>query len=246
MEITNNLINTSKAKLNDDSIRRFDINQIIQHWGMMTSFIILVLTGLPMKFYESAISKWWVSLWGGIEVIRSVHHFFAWVIVFVCIYHLVYLGYSTLILRKPFPRKIIPNPQDFVNLYREMLYFFGIKKGKPQYDRFNWREKFDYWAIFWGMPVMAISGFVLMFPAFVTTYLPGWIIPVSFVAHSDEAMLALLWIFMVHLFFNHLVPGIFPLNKSIFTGKVSKKRYQEDHPLEYNEMIESSGDKEAN
>ena len=195
MEISNNVINTSKTKQNIDSIERFDINQRIQHWGLMTSFLILVLTGLPIKFYESAVSQWWVNLWGGIEVIRSTHHFFAWFIGFVCLYHLIYLGYSMLILRKPFPRKIIPNPQDFVNLYNEMLYFFGIKKEKPQYDRFNWREKFDYWALFWGMPIMGISGFVLMFPALVTKYLPGWIIPVSYVAHSDEAMLALLWIF---------------------------------------------------
>lgn len=91
---------------------------------------------------------------------------------------------------------------------------------------------------------MAISGFVLMYPVFVTRFLPGWIVPAALVAHSDEAMLALIWIFMVHIFFNHFSPGSFPMNTSIFTGKVPRERYREEHPLEYEEMVASGKLKE--
>jgi len=216
-----------------EEVTRFDFHQILQHAGLMVSFTVLVLTGLPLKFHDSPISQWWVGVWGGIEPTRAAHHIAAWLIVIVCVYHLVYIAHSTLILKRPFPIKMIPSRQDFIQLFQELAYFVGIRKERPKFDRFNWREKFDYWAIFWGMPIMAGSGFILMYPVFVTKFLPGWAVSAALVAHSDEAMLALVWIFVVHIFFNHFSPGIFPINKSIFTGKVSKEQYQKDHSLEY-------------
>ncbi len=228
----------------EKNITRFDIHQIIQHAVLMTSFILLVVTGVPLKFHDWAISQWWVGVWGGIEITRSVHHFAAWVMVLVCIYHLVYLTYSTLVLKRPFPIKMFPSGQDFVKFFQELGYFLGLKKERPRYDRFNWREKFDYWAIFWGMPVMAGSGFILMYPTLVTKFLPGWVVPAALVAHSDEAMLALIWIFMVHIFFNHFTPGVFPVNTSMFTGKVPKERYRREHPLEYERLFETTDEKE--
>ncbi len=230
----------SMERVAEEKITRFDVHQMIQHWGLMVSFIVLVVTGLPLKFHESVVSQWWVGVWGGIEATRSAHHFAAWVIVIVCVYHLVYIAYSTLILKRPFPVKMIPSRQDFGTFFQEMLYFTGLRKERPRYDRFNWREKFDYWAIFWGMPVMAGSGFIMMYPVLVTKFLPGWVVPTALVAHSDEAMLALIWIFLVHIFFNHFTPGVFPINTSMFTGKVSKERYRREHPLEYERLLETS------
>jgi len=228
-----------------DTIKRFDIHQILQHIGLMTSFILLVVTGLPIKFSGAGVSQWWTQVWGGVEVIRSVHHFTAWIIVFVCLYHVGYLFYNLAVLKKPFPVKMVPGTQDFKKLIQEFRYFIGLSREKPKFDRFNWKEKFDYWAIFWGMPVMAGSGFILMYPVFVTKFLPGWIVPAALIAHSDEAMLALTWIFMVHIFFNHFAPGVFPLNTSIFTGRVSRERYEKDHPLEYEEIMGYKEEEEA-
>ena len=119
---------------------------------------------------------------------------------------------------------------------QELLYFAGLRQEKPKYDRFNWREKFDYWAIFWGMPIMVGSGFILMYPVLVTRLLPGWVVPAALVAHGHEATLALSWIFLVHIFFNHLSPGVFPINTSIFTGKVSHEQYRRAHALEYERL----------
>ncbi len=224
----------------EEKITRFEVHQIIQHAALMVSFILLALTGLPLKFHDTVIAQWWTGVWGGVETIRSVHHFSAWIMVLVCLYHLVYLCYTILILKRPFPIKMIPSSQDYITYYQEMKYFLGISKERPKYDRFNWREKFDYWAIFWGMPVMASSGFILKYPVFVTKFLPGWIAPTALIAHSDEAMLALIWIFLVHIFFNHFTPGVFPINTSIFTGKVPKERYVREHPLEYERLSETS------
>lgn len=227
------------AKSFEEKISRFDIHQIIQHGGLMVSFILLVITGLPLKFSAWGPSQWWIGVWGGIEITRSVHHFAAWMMGFVCLYHIGYLLYRLLILRKPFPVAMLPNWRDPVQYYHEMAYYFGLKKAKPEVDRFNWKEKFDYWAIFWGMPVMFVSGFIMMYPVWVTRFLPGWFVPAALVAHSDEAMLALVWIVLVHIFFNHFSPGVFPVNTSIFTGKVSRERYQREHSLEYERLLEA-------
>src|SRR3972149_1617929 len=216
----------------EKKITRFDVHQIIQHGGLMVSFILLVVTGLPLKFNNLGVSQWWIGVWGGVDTTRSVHHFAAWAMAFVCLYHIVYLFYTILILKRPFPIAMVPSLQDARQLYFEMAYYLGIKKEKPPVGRFNWKEKFDYWAIFWGMPVMFISGFILLYPVWVTTFLPGWVVPAALVAHSDEAMLALTWIFLVHIFFNHFSPGIFPMNTTMFTGKVSRERYQREHSLE--------------
>jgi len=91
---------------------------------------------------------------------------------------------------------------------------------------------------------MAGSGFILMYPVLVTKFLPGWAVPTALVAHSDEAMLALIWIFLVHIFFNHFAPGVFPINTSIFTGKVPRERYRQEHLLEYERLSGASEEEE--
>ena len=223
-------------------IVRFDIHQILQHILMLSTFVLLAFTGLPLKFHDLAISQWWIEVLGGLETTRSVHHFAAWAMAADCLYHIVYIGYTTLVLkRRPLPLKMVPSPRDFKDFFQEIGYFVGLARERPKFDRFNWREKFDYWAVFWGMPILGVSGFIMLYPVFVTKYLPGWVVPASLVAHSDEAVLAVAWIFVVHFFFNHLAPGVFPLNKSIFTGKVPRERYQREHPLEYQRLMASEG-----
>ena len=224
-----------------ETINRFDIHQRLQHIGLAVSFLLLVLTGLPLKFPNAGISQWWVAFWGGVEVTRTAHRVGAWVMVMVSLYHVLYLLVNVLVLHKAFPVKMIPSLKDVKDFGQDLAYSFGLRRDKAQYDRYDWRQKFDYWAIFWGVPVMAGSGFILMFPVFVSNYLPGWIVPAALVAHSDEAMLALTWIFVVHMFFSHFAPGSFPANTSIFTGRVSREKYEKEHPVEYARMT-GSGD----
>jgi formate dehydrogenase subunit gamma len=220
-----------------DSIVRFDKYQITQHWMMIVSEGLLLLTGMPQKFNTLAISQWWINVCGGIDNIRVVHYFAAYLMIALALYHFIYIAYSTLVLKRPFPKEMIPRRKDFADFFQELSYFMRRRKEQPQWDRFNWKEKFEYWSVAWGMPVMGISGFILMFPVFFTGFLPGWVVPVSFVAHTWEAMIALIWIFVVHFFFSHFTPGIFPINKSIFTGKVPRERYKKEHPLEYERLF---------
>ncbi|MBI4297029.1 MAG: cytochrome b/b6 domain-containing protein [Chloroflexi bacterium] len=216
-----------------NKVLRFDVHQRLQHLVMMTTFIILVATGMPLKFSGWGMSQWWIDFWGGIETTRTVHRIAGWTMLGDCLYHILYIGYGTLLRKRPFPYWMVPTPRDFRDFFQELRYFTGLAKTRPQYDRFNWREKFDYMAIFWGIPIIGISGLIMMYPVFWTKFLPGWIVPAALVAHGDEALLALLWIVIVHLVFNHLAPGVFPINTSIFSGKVPRERYRHEHSLEY-------------
>jgi formate dehydrogenase subunit gamma len=216
-----------------DSIRRFDVHQRIQHIMMFSSFILLAVTGLPMKFSEWAISQWWMGVLGGIGNLRAVHHAAAWVMIASCVYHVAYLMISTIVLKRPFPTKMLPRVKDFKDFAQDVKYYLGLSKERPQFDRFSYREKFDYWSVFWGIAIMVGGGLILMFPVSAAKILPGWAIPFALVAHSDEALLAVGWILIVHMYFAHLSPLVFPMNKSIFTGKVPMSRYREEYPLEF-------------
>jgi formate dehydrogenase subunit gamma len=220
-------------RIDGQYIRRFDVHQRIQHIMMFSSFILLAITGLPMKFSEWGISQWWISVWGGIENLRTVHHGAAWIMIASAVYHLFYLLITIIILKRPFPTEMIPKPQDAKDLIHEMKYWVGLTDEPPKFSRFSYREKFDYWAVGWGLLIMIGGGLVLMFPVAAAKILPGWAIPFALLAHSDEAVLAVGWILIVHMYFAHLHPLVFPMNKSIFTGKVPMHQYAEEHPLEY-------------
>jgi len=224
-------------RIDGDQIRRFDVHQRIQHIMMFSSFIVLAITGLPMKFSEWSMSLWWMDVWGGIQNLRSVHHAAAWVMIACCAYHLVYLMVSLTILKRPFPTHMLPRMQDFRDLVQDMRYYVGLTDEKPKFGRFSYREKFDYWAVGWGILIMVGGGLILMYPVAAAKILPGWAIPFALVAHSDEAVLAVGWILIVHMYFAHLHPLVFPMNKSIFTGKVPMHQYREEHGLEYAQIM---------
>jgi formate dehydrogenase subunit gamma len=230
-------VGATADRIDGDSIRRFDVHQRIQHIMLFSSFIMLAITGLPMKFSDWGTSQWWIGVWGGIDNLRTVHHGAAWIMIASCVYHMVYLGISILVLKRPFPTHMLPRLQDVKDLVLDMKYYVGLTDVKPQYGRFSYREKFDYWAVGWGMVIMIGGGFVLMFPAGAARILPGWAIPLALVAHSDEAVLAVGWILMVHMYFAHLHPLVFPMNKAIFTGKVPMHLYKEEHGLEFAQIM---------
>jgi cytochrome b subunit of formate dehydrogenase len=225
-------------------IIRFDVHQRIQHAFLMVTFILLALTGLPLKFHDVGVAQGIMALLGGADNARLIHHISAYIMVIDCAYHLLYIGISTFILKRPFPFKMVPSIQDGRNIIHEISYFLGIKKDRPRLDRFSWKEKFDYWAIFWGMPVIGTSGFILMYPVFTSQYLPDWGLTVAYIAHSDEAMLAVLWIAIVHMVFAHLAPHVFPMDKVMFTGKLAEDRYEEERPVEYEREFKRTDEQE--
>ena len=231
----------TRPKVAIQSVVRFDTHQRVQHVLMMSSFITLALTGLPQKFSDLSISQWWVSLLGGLEMVRIIHRTAGVVMLTDCAYHLAYLVYRMGFQGRMGPLRMLPTPKDGFDMVGAIFYFLGLQPQKPKFDRFNYLEKFDYWAVFWGIAMICTSGLMLMFPVLVTHVLPGQVLQVAITIHSDEAILAVGWILIVHMFNVHLAPWVFPFSPAIFTGKMTARQCAEDHPLEWERIVAQSG-----
>jgi cytochrome b subunit of formate dehydrogenase len=220
----------------DEQVVRFDAHQRIQHFLMMSSFIILALTGLPQKFPELGVSQWWVSSLGGLETMRWIHRGAGLTMLADCLYHVTYLCYRIGVQGRLEPLGMIPTPKDMRDAAQSILYYLGVAPEKPTFGRYSYLEKFDYWAVFWGIAMIGTSGLLLMFAVDAARILPGQALSVALTVHSDEALLAIGWIAVVHLFNVHLAPWAFPMNPAIFTGRMRADRYAEEHPLEFQRL----------
>jgi formate dehydrogenase subunit gamma len=227
--------NVDRGRVQGDYISRFDVQQRTQHIALMVSFILLAITGLLRGFPEWPTFAWFTSILGGPDFLRLIHDISAFVMIIDCIYHLGYIAYGYFV-KHTFPYAMLPNLKDLKDIIHSMLWIFGFYKHEPEYDRFQYGQKIDYWAIFWGMPVMMITGFVMMFPAFFTQYFDGQWIAVCATAHRDEAVLATSFILIVHMYYGHLAQIAFPFNTVIFTGKMLKSKYKQWFGREYSQI----------
>jgi cytochrome b subunit of formate dehydrogenase/nitrate reductase gamma subunit len=213
---------------------RFGVFHRFIHLVMMVTFIGLALTGLPLKYSNAFWAKGLITLWGGVKGAGLFHRWFAGITFGYFAIHLLWVLYYLFILKGNLlgPDSMVPSWRDFQGLYHHIRYFLG-KGSPPQFGRFTYWEKFDYWAVFWGIAFIGGSGLILWFPEFFSRFLPGILFNVAYTIHSDEALLAVGFIFIVHLYNAHFRAGVFPLDRSIFTGKIGAEEMVECHPLEW-------------
>jgi len=219
--------------------QRFDLHLRIQHIGMFTSFIVLTITGLPIKFEQNLISQWIVSIFGGFDNLFAVHLFAGAVMLVDFVYHLLYLVIYPMVTKK-LSLAILPKGKDFFDVIHDVQYLLGLRKDPPKFDRYTYKEKFDYWAVFWGMAIMGGSGLMMWFPQIFTRYMPRWVIDSTRYAHTDEAILAISAIFIWHFFNSHFSPRFFPMNHVWYRGTITREEMEEDHPLELERLDKES------
>jgi formate dehydrogenase subunit gamma len=227
--------NITKDRVQGEYITRFDIQQRIQHYALFITFIILAVTGVLRGFPEWPTFAWFTRIFGGPDVLRIIHDIAAFGMVIDCIYHLLYIAYGYFVKKKA-PVAMIPNLKDLKDMLHTVLWTLGIYKHEPEFEHFQYGQKIDYWAIFWGMPVMMITGFVMMFPAIFSW--DGQWYAVMAAAHRDEAVLAISFIAIVHMYYGHLQHNVFPVNTVMFTGKMPKSKYKQWFGREYEDIIE--------
>ncbi|MBN2237190.1 MAG: hypothetical protein JW729_06495 [Bacteroidales bacterium] len=224
--------------------RRFNVKQQTTHIFVIISFIMLALTGMTLKFAHMEWAASIAKFLGGVHSAGIIHRFGA----FMTFGYFAFHVYNLILLKKKNKASlksfifgkdsIMFNVQDWKDLVASIKWFFG-KGPRPQYGRWTYWEKFDYFAVFWGVAVIGLSGLILWFPEFFTLFMPGWAINVAQIIHSDEALLAVGFIFTVHFFNTHLRPESFPMDTVIFTGYVPLEEYKKDRPREYEELVSS-------
>lgn len=225
------------------------------HVLVMTSFLTLVATGMPLKFYYTEWAKVLINAMGGQEAAAQLHRLGAIVTFLYFILHIASLVRRGIVNRDQFmdpakkkfsfrqslrfvfgPDLPYPHVQDVKDWWAHQRWFFG-KGPRPQFDKWTYWEKFDYMAVFWGVAVIGLSGLVLWFPELFTRVFPGWIINVALIIHSDEALLASGFIFAFHFFNVHFRPEKFPIDSVIFSGRISKTEMLHERKRWYDRLV---------
>jgi cytochrome b subunit of formate dehydrogenase len=227
-------------------IRRFGRAERITHIFVIVSFMSLALTGMMLKFSGMEWAGFLARSLGGVRVAGVIHRTAAVMTFGYFAFHITTLvrkkrarrlSWRTLLLG---PDSLMFNRKDISDFGGTLKWFFD-KGPRPEYGRWTYWEKFDYLAVFWGVAVIGFSGLMLWFPEFFTKFLPGALINVATIIHSDEALLAVGFIFTVHFFNTHLRPESFPMDTVIFTGVAPVTEYRRDRPREY-EAMKASGE----
>jgi cytochrome b subunit of formate dehydrogenase len=214
------------------------------HILVIISFIGLALTGMTLKFSYLGWAQVLSHMLGGFESAGYIHRICALITFFYFGAHIfdvvrqkrragvTWHGYLT------GPNSMLPKKSDLHDFVATFKWFIGLGP-RPAYGRWTYWEKFDYFAVFWGVLIIGSTGLLLWFPELFTRLLPGWFINVATIIHSDEALLAVGFIFTVHFFNTHFRPDKFPMDTVIFTGRVPLEEFKQDRPREYEALVES-------
>ncbi len=230
--------------INTKLFTRMTKSERVQHWGLLVSFTLLVLTGFMLKFPES----WWVKAIrevGGVERVfelRSlVHRFSAGFLIFTAFVHMYYILLTD--RGKQFIRDMVPKLKDARDVGEAFQYYFGFQNEKPKFDRFSYVEKAEYWALLWGTVVMVTTGLILWFDNLSLGLFTKRGLDAATLIHYYEAILASLAIVVWHLYFVIFNPDVYPMNLSWLFGTITGEEMLDEHPLEY-ERLQKDEEKE--
>jgi formate dehydrogenase subunit gamma len=219
-----------KQEEEGEKFLRFNRNFRFQHMVLFSSVILLVITGMPLKFPNFILSRFVISFWGGIQNSTIVHRIGAGMLIYFMLHHFVYT-----ILTRDGRRDfllLIPTLQDARDIAKNIRHFLGKTPEKPYFGRFSYIEKFDYWAVYWGCVIMIGSGLFLWFETDVMRFLPKYAIDMAHEMHSDEALLATLAIVIWHFYNVHFNPDRFPGTLLWWHGQLTEHEMKEEHPRE--------------
>jgi cytochrome b subunit of formate dehydrogenase len=243
---TTQRIDTTALALPQKHFMRFAWGWRIAHLAFALVTMTLVVTGTSVLFSSSSWAPLVAAAVGGPRHLGIIHRVAAALFVGIFMIHFIYVM-QRLLRDKNFrwfgPDSLIPNWKDLTDCIGMFKWFLG-KGPKPQFDRWTYFEKFDYWAVFWGVNIIGWSGLMLAFPHITAKYLPGWVFNVATLVHGEEAFLAAVFLFTVHFFNNHFRPDkLPPPDVVMFTGTQSLEEFRREHPAQY-QRLQASGELE--
>jgi len=223
----------------EEKYLRMSRNERIQHFFLLSSFIVLVITGFWLKFPEAWWVKWIVYIIGenAFEARGIIHRVASIVLIVISVYHLFYLAINKR-GRKLF-MDFLPVKKDVTDFKESMLYLINKRPDKPRFGRFSYIEKMEYWAVVWGTVIMGATGFILWFKDFFFKYISNTGMDIATAIHYYEAILASLAILVWHFYFIFLNPDVYPMNKAWISGLLTKEEMEKEHPLELEKIEET-------
>ena len=234
-----------------ETYTRFKLRDRVLHLIGIFAFFGLASTGLPIKFPDAPWSKFLLNYIGGVPAAVLIHRICAFILIIEFLVVLAYCIHFVFFNKKAGsnwkerltgPYSLLPRKKDWDD-FVAMTKWFVDQGPPPKFDHWTYWEKFDFLAVFWGMAAIGISGVMMWWPQITTKFLPGWVVNVARVVHSEEALLAVGFIFTVHFFNTHFIPTKWPMNYSIFTGRIYKWEFIEDRPIEF-ERLQKKGELE--
>jgi formate dehydrogenase gamma subunit len=212
-------------------IVRLTLNQRVQHWLLLTSFIALVLSGFALQYPDSVLA--WML--GNSEALRRIIHRVAAVVMLVAgVYHVAYLAFSK--EGRSWLKDMLPRFKDVRDVLGNFAYYLGVRPTKPKIARFGYAEKAEYWAVVWGTIIMGLTGLMIWFKISIFGFLPRWWIDIGLAIHFYEAVLATLAIIVWHFYHVIFDPDVYPVNLAFIDGRMSEELYKEEHELDYDAL----------
>jgi cytochrome b subunit of formate dehydrogenase len=246
----------SPPLIRDDEIfLRMNLAERIQHWLLIGTFFLLVITGLPIFFYEFKLFQWLLPTGQSFYIRGLIHRGAAVLMIANLIWHLFYAAFTRR-GRKNFI-EMLPKIRDARDAFEQFWHNVGLtrflrRRGlfrkffdrhpywlfekAPLYGRYNFVEKFEYWSLGWGSVVMIFSGFFMWNVELSLRLFPLWVHDIFVIIHGYEAILAFLAIIIWHMYNVHLNPEVFPMSKVWLNGKITGKELRLLHPLEYEKI----------
>ncbi len=219
---------------------RYSAHIVFQHILIFTTFIALSATGIPLHYNDAFWAPHVIWIFGGIDMAQVIHRIAAYIMIGASVYHILTIAGGTIkkIVKKEFDirRTQVPLPKDLFDLIHDIKYFLGRAPFRPKMEKFMYKQKLHYLAILWGSFVLIFAGLALLYPEYVALlwpFNPSFVQDLARIMHADEAIMALIVVALWHLSNVHLVPGRFPAQWTVFTGKITREHQLEEHFLEY-------------
>jgi cytochrome b subunit of formate dehydrogenase len=209
-------------------LKRFTPVQKAFHALLMLSFLVQAVTGTARMYIETAWGTMLTQSFGGYAGCLTVHKYVGLFMLFLFACHLVYVLF-VLSTRKLERSDTLWLRRDDLKLFLAHLgWMFGGKP--PRFERWGYWEKFDYWAVFWGMIILGATGLMLYSPLDTARYFKGWSLNVALWVHRIEATLAMLHVFVIHFAIAHLRRHTFPMDRAMFCGDTDLESAMEERP----------------
>lgn len=226
-----------------EAILRFTVNERLQHAVLMVCVLLLMVSGLSLRFADTWFGRAVIAAEGGIEARGALHRIAAVGLLALWVYHALYVvfterGHAQLMAM----RLRVQDLRDLATTLRANL---GGAVALPQYDWFDFRQKLQYWAVAAGSSLMAVTGLLLWFETQSMSAFPKWVLDLTRIVHSGEGLLIFVLLFLWHLYDTHLRPGVFPMDWSWLTGRLTRDELRQRHPLEYERRFGAPPEKDA-